>query len=170
MGEKRYGRVCSLCHSEKRLYFLGGSLGGSALCNECEGKGWVYVDNPEKRSDKMKLSEVIKELEKDGTKIFVSKNKAFVEMKCQTKYGSIEFYRDTSIYTGDIGLDREWEEILQPITFEEVLNKGKLFKCKHPKIKEEGYWVLSRFIEMLSIKGFTSSEIIDILKNGKFYN
>ena len=118
----------------------------------------------------MKLSEVIKELEKDGTKIFVSDNLPFIEMKCQSQHGSIEFFRDTSIYAGNIGLDREWEEIKQPITFDEVLNNGKVFKCKHPKIKEEGYWVLSRFIQMLYIEYFNSAEIIDILKNGKFYN
>ena len=118
----------------------------------------------------MKLSEAIKALEIDNTKIFVSKNKAFVEMQCRSQYGSIKFFRYTSIYAGDISLDREWEEVLQPITFEEVMNNAKVFKCKHQNIKEDGYWILSRFIQMLSMKEFTSSEIIDILKNGKFYN
>jgi len=115
----------------------------------------------------MKLSEAIKELEKDRNKIYKSEN-----VNLYTREGKYLHFSNTILDTqiGCINMDREWEEILQPITFEEVLNKGKLFKCKHPKIKEEGYWVLSRFIEMLSIKGFTSSEIIDILKNGKFYN
>jgi len=118
----------------------------------------------------MKLSEVIKELEKDGTKIFVSDNLPFIEMKCKSENESIEFFREGYKYAGSISFRREWEEIKQPITFDEVMDNGKVFKCKHPKIKEEGYWVLSRFISMLYIDSFNSAEIIDILKNGKFYN
>jgi len=118
----------------------------------------------------MELSEVIKELEKDDTKIFVSKNKPFVEMKCQSQNEVIEFFRDNSIYAGNINIKREWQEIKKPITFDEVLNNGELFKCKHPKIKEDGYWVLSTFIKMLYVKCFDSAEIADILQKGKFYN
>ena len=119
----------------------------------------------------MKLSEVIKELEIDDTKIFVSKNQLlFGEMRCQSAEGMIAFSVDNSMYTGGINLKREWEEIKQQLTFEEVLNNGKVFKCKHPKIKEDGYWVLSTFIKMLYVKCVDSAEIADILKNGKFYN
>jgi len=161
-----YATICVPCKGSGRVTFID----AERKCFNCGGKGWIYVDNPEKRSDKMKLSEVIKELEIDSTKIFVSKNKAFVEMKCQSHNGSIEFFRDTSIYAGDISLKREWEEIKQPISFDEVLNKGKLFKCKHPKIKEDGYWALSRFISMLYRECFDSDEIADIIQKGKFYN
>jgi len=119
----------------------------------------------------MKLSEVIKELEIDDTKIFVSKNQLlFGEMRCQSAEGIIAFSVDNSMYTGGINIEREWEEIKQLLTFEEILNNGKLFKCKHPKIKESSYWTLSRFISMLYRECFDSAEIIDIFKNGKFYN
>jgi len=117
----------------------------------------------------MKLSEIIKELEKDDTKIFVSKNKPFVEMKCQSQNEVIEFFRDNSIYAGNINIKREWQEIKKPITFDEVLNNGKNFRCEHPKIKDD-YFILSRFIEHLYINDFNSDEIADILNTGKFYN
>ena len=116
----------------------------------------------------MRLSEVIKKLEKDGTKIFVSKNH-LIEMKCQSRDGVIDFYRETFIYKGSISLSREWEEIKQPITFDEVLNNGKTFKCEHPNLQTD-YFILSRFIEHLYIKGFNSAEIADIIQNGKFHN
>jgi len=122
----------------------------------------------------MKLSEVIKELEKDGTKIFVSKSQLTESenVKLYTSQGRfLHFNKDIGgIRIGCINLDREWEEIKQPITFDEVVNKVGLFKCKHPKIKEDGYWTLSRFIQMLYRECFDSAEIIDILKNGEFYN
>jgi len=115
----------------------------------------------------MKLSEVIKELEKDRSKIYKSEN-----VNLYTREGKYLHFSNTIIDTqiGCINLDREWEEIKQQLTFEEVLNNGKVFKCKHPKIKEEGYWVLSRFISMLYIEEFDSAEIIDIIQKGKYYN
>ena len=161
-----YATICVPCKGSGRVTFID----AERKCFNCGGKGWIYVDNPEKRSDKMKLSEVIKKLEKDGTKIFVSDNLPFIEMKCKSEDGLIEFFRETFKYQRGISLKREWEEVLQPITFDEVLNKGKVFKCKHPKIKEEGYWVLSRFIQMLYIEEFDSDEIFNILNTGKFYN
>ena len=115
----------------------------------------------------MKLSEVIKELEKDRNKIYKSEN-----VNLYTREGKYLHFNNTILETqiGCINLDREWEEVLQPITFDEVLNNGKLFKCKHPNIKEEGYWTLSRFIHHLSMKGFDSDEIFNILNTGEFYN
>ena len=115
----------------------------------------------------MRLSEVLKALEKDRSKIFVSEN-----VKLYTSKGEYLHFNNTIVDTqiGCINLDREWEEIKQPITFEEVLNNGKIFKCKHPKIKEEGYWVLSRFISMLYRECFDSDEIFNILNTGEFYN
>jgi len=117
----------------------------------------------------MRLSEVLKELEKDGTKIFVSKNQ-LTEMTCQSKDGVIDFFRETFKYAGSISLSREWEEIKQLLTFEEVMDNGKAFRCEHPKIQNDNYWALSSFIGMLYTEYFNSNEIIDILKNGKFYN
>jgi len=158
-----YATICVPCKGSGRVTFID----GERKCFNCGGKGWVYVDNPEKRSDKMKLSEAIKELEKDRNKIYESK-----DVKLYTSKGKYLHFSNTIIETqiGCINLDREWEKVLQPITFDEVLNNGKVFKCKHPKIKEEGYWVLSRFISMLYIEEFDSAEIIDIIQKGKFYN
>ena len=122
----------------------------------------------------MKLSEMLVKLEKDHTKKFKGISNYSNDIICSFDAGCVDFnYNREQELCSDsfrIGEDREWEEVLQPMTFEEVMNNAKVFKCKHQNIKEDGYWILSRFIQMLSIKGFTSSEIIDILKNGKFYN
>ena len=122
----------------------------------------------------MKLSEMLVKLEKDHTKKFKGTKKDDDDIICNFSVGCVDFKydREHSTFSDSfrIGQYIEWEEIKQQLTFEEVMNNGKLFKCKHQNIKEDGYWILSRFIQMLSIKGFTSSEIIDILKNGKFYN
>ena len=114
----------------------------------------------------MRLSEVLKALEKDRSKIFVSEN-----VKLYTSKGEYLHFNNTIVDTqiGCINLDREWEEIKQPITFEEVLNNGKNFRCEHPKIKDD-YFILSRFIEYLYINDFNSDEMLDIFKTGKFYN
>jgi len=122
----------------------------------------------------MKLSEMLAELEKDHTKKFKGIRKHNDDIICSFSVGCVDFkYNREHNPCSDsfrIGQYREWEEVLQPMTFEEVLNNGKVFKCKHPKIKEEGYWVLSRFISMLYIEEFDSAEIIDIIQKGKFYN
>ena len=118
----------------------------------------------------MRLSEVIKELEKDGTKIFVSDNLPFMEMKCKSENESIEFFREGYKYEGSISFRREWEEIKQPLTFDEVMDNSKPFRCEHPKIQKNYYWVLSTFIQMLYAKCFDSVEMADIIQKGKFYN
>jgi len=118
----------------------------------------------------MRLSEVIKELERDNTQIFESGTEDYRHMECKTLNGAIEFLIAQSRYTGAVRLDREWKKVLQPMTFDEVINNGEFFKCEHQNIKEKGYWIISRFVQMLYLKKFTSTEILDILKNGKFYN
>ena len=115
----------------------------------------------------MKLSEVIKALEKDRSKIFVSEN-----VKLYTTEGEYLHFNNTIVDTqiGCINLDRGWEEVVQPITFNEVMDNGKAFRCEHPKIQNDDYWGLIRFFYYLSMNYCDSAEIADILKNGKFYN
>jgi len=165
-----YATICVPCKGSGRVTFID----GERKCFNCGGKGWVYVDKPEKRSDKMKLSEMLTELEKDHTKKFKGTRKGDDDITCSFSVGCVDFKYDREHSTCSdsfrIGQYREWEEIKQPITFNEVLNNGKLFKCKHPDIKEEGYWSLSRFIQMLYTEDFNSYLIFNILNTGEFYN
>ena len=114
----------------------------------------------------MKLSEAIKKLEKDRSKVFESKN-----IKLHATEGRFLHFNNNIgvIQIGYIDIDREWEEVSQPLTFEEVMDKEKIFKCEYSKIEQGVYWNLSSFIKMLYIECFDSEEISHILKNAEFF-
>lgn len=122
----------------------------------------------------MKTWEMIKELTENPDKEFISTQRNLTLTARATKSNQgIKFIDVRGESVVNIGLDREWEEVKEPLSFLEVLEVVKdrcyayiTLENQEYKLKLERH-TLDDILTELSYWG--SDEIADILLKGEFY-
>ena len=121
----------------------------------------------------MKTWEMIKELRENPNKKFISQKGTEYEMLAQIKHGCL-YIKDTLRRLTSISLDREWEEVKEPVDFMDALRSGKKVMIKHQDIDGGLNYMSETYNEiddvMYNISNyFTAEGVREILLNGKWY-
>lgn len=126
----------------------------------------------------MKTWEMIKELTENPDKKFISRNTGiFAELKAYHFIGNYQ-NKTIEIINNETQkpitlhhLDREWEEVKEPVDFMTAVSSGKYIKVEHHLTTYEEYWYYRRLdLLMLDLAdSFNEGEFAEILENGKWY-
>ena len=119
----------------------------------------------------MKTWEMIKELTENPEKKF--KEKSFGQVEMFKGYLVQSSNMDIIVINKDI-LEKEWEEVKEPVSFIDVLRSGKKVMIKHQDIDGELSYMSETYNDiddvMYNISNyFTAEGVREILLNGEWY-
>lgn len=152
--------------------------GGEYTMKEDNGK-WTWNDSMiERKIGTFKSYELLKLIDEKPKQIAGKKFKLIKDDTCRLNTGVVAQVRTDGLFDGNFKINisgfEEWEEVIEePMMFNELLDKLKntsgRIKVEHGLLKSDiEYLYLDEVLFYLS-NNYAIADIIEILKNGKFY-